>query len=294
MRRSTGRHRAFAWTTFAAVAAVALAQVGQGQRTTAFHSPQWFNNSGDCIWSESHQFGAKDSQTGPDDDGGSGWDSCVPSSTRQAHSRAAAQGEQIEAYGWAYDTCAGDSSSPTSAISAGANDTQFTINQVSTPPGCGSLMRVDMRPWFKARAQCDAPGSASAHGKMESYCTQINQCKASIEGTVKSEGGVNGSSYSFGYSTVQSGGMSASGSMSSGTGGGSVEQTFTTYAGDQKPVTSATVNVLCTVDVSVTADSEGDWIDTAETEAWVWDSKPQIDLHANCPPVCTAYAYWLY
>lgn len=294
MKNRTAKALATASVVSAAIVGVAMAHVGQSEKTTTFQVPQWYPHNVDCTWAETHTFGKKDTLRGQDDDGGSGfWNSCWPASTRQAHSQATAEGEQIEAYGWAYDSCVGDTAAATSAISHGKNDTSFTITKTNSPVGCYSLMRVDMRPWFKARVDVDAPGSATAHGSMMSVCPAILNTSASIDGSAQSDGGVNNSGWSFGQSST-SGGFSVGGVSTGGIGGGSVEHTFTTYVGAQTPCDSATVNVCCTVDVAVRADAEGDWIDVAEAEAWVWDSKPGVDLHANCPTTCLAYAYWLY
>ena len=264
------------------LSAGALAQQGQGNRYTQFRYPAWNPHNAECIWGEAHVFGPM--QADNDIDPGN----CVEA-TERAEAYVTVRGEQIEAYGWAKDNCALTPATVSAAKSLAANDTNFTITLITKPIWCASLMRVDMKPMFTARAEVDSPGNAAASGMMESNCPVINQAKARIDGSVSSTGGTQNSVWSM---TVFGNGASIS--TSDSVGGGAVEKTFTTYTGDQKETTSATVNVLCSVDVSVTADSEGDWTDPAEVEAWVWDSKPGVDFHANCPTTCTGYVYWEY
>ena len=264
------------------LSAGALAQQGQGNRYTQFRYPAWNPHNAECIWGEAHVFGPM--QADNDIDPGN----CVEA-TERAEAYVTVRGEQIEAYGWAKDNCALTPATVSAAKSLAANDTNFTITLITKPIWCASLMRVDMKPMFTARAEVDSPGNAAASGMMESNCPVINQAKARIDGSVSSTGGTQNSVWSM---TVFGNGASIS--TSDSVGGGAVEKTFTTYTGDQKETTSATVNVLCSVDVSVTADSEGDWTDPAEVEAWVWNSKPGVDFHANCPTTCTGYVYWEY
>ena len=267
------------------LSAGALAQQGQGNRYTQFRYPAWNPHNAECIWGEAHVFGPMQS----DQDSYHG--NCIPEGPNgdDAEANVTVRGEQIEAYGWAEDYCWGNSTSPTAAKSLAANDTNFTITLITKPLWCASLMRVDMKPMFTARAEVDSPGNAMASGMMESNCPVINQVKARIDGTVSSTGGTQNSTWGLTAFGV-GGAITTSGSV----GGGAVEKTFTVYNGDQKETSQATVNVLCSVDVSVTANNEGDEWDEALVDAWVWNSKPGVDFHANCPTTCTGYVYWEY
>ena len=190
------------------LSAGALAQQGQGNRYTQFRYPAWNPHNAECIWGEAHVFGPM--QADNDIDPGN----CVEA-TERAEAYVTVRGEQIEAYGWAKDNCALTPATVSAAKSLAANDTNFTITLITKPIWCASLMRVDMKPMFTARAEVDSPGNAAASGMMESNCPVINQAKARIDGSVSSTGGTQNSVWSM---TVFGNGASISTSDSVGGG----------------------------------------------------------------------------
>jgi hypothetical protein len=216
-----------------------------------------------------------------------GWWDCVPPSWIDAYAQAIAQGVQIQGYAWAYNVCAGDNVDPSAAI-ASDSDGSFTLFNVLAAGACYPYMLVDLKPKFYARVDVNAPGSAGASGMMHEYVPELG-ADLTIIGEVSSDGGVNNSTWgltilSFGGSITTTGGI----------GGGKIEKCFKATQHKEAAIGMATARYDCTVGVNATADSEGDWFDAAEAEAWVWDSWAGIDLHGNCPLTCVGYEYVVY
>lgn len=257
----------------------------QGSRTTNWVTPVWFPSPAECVWGETHNFGPPHSNNDPGTHS-----NCIPASTADAFADTTAHGEQIEAYGYAYNSCIPDFTNSTASTASTANDTSFTITALIIKEGCESLMRVDMKPKFRARVEVDPAGSASAAGWMASQVPAINGVLVKVDGNVSSDGGVTSSTWGGSYA-----GTGINVPIQGSVGGGAVEKVFSgPTVSSQKLVVTATCEVSCNVDCAVTADSSGDWISSTRGEAWVWESRPGVDLHANCPPNCTGYAYWVY
>ena len=71
------------------------------------------------------------------------------------------------------------------------------------------------------------------------------------------------------------------------------ELTLATTVSTGRNITDATAAYVGSVWVQALADAGlTNW--DAESEAWVWDARPGLDLHGQCMDPCSGYAYGVY
>jgi len=211
------------------------------------------------------------------------------SGTTDAYAHAVADGMQVFAYGWAYDSCiGGDAGAAISASSSG----EVSVFARKVPAGCSPRIAVDWMPRVRLRVhQSNPPGTAEAAVEMTGDVREL-AFNIRIAGAFKADS----------EASVSEAGGSI---MLAGTGGGLQipvalhrstaprEATLEDNQAAWAAITEATATFVGRTRVSASADASiWNWV--GESEAWVWDSRPGLDLHGECPAPCAGFAYVVY
>lgn len=231
---------------------------------------------GNCAWGYRIQSNVlrDDNTQNPTDTGWIG--------TCDSYAHTIAEGMQVFGYAWAYDSTLGDDADA-SVSSGSAGFVQVFATTV--PAGCVPIVQAFWQPRVRLRVDQRNPvGGCVAGAYMKGDVQQLNlQTELKQELVSKSSSELTSASLTVGVPLIVTIGVTVPITVSNKS--GSLDATLVDNQHASRSISSATATYCGSSWVGAYANRDI-WDTSAESEAWVWDSKPGLELEGYCAQPC--------